>query len=102
MGVEVAGEGLDGGPPLVAGVAFVERLDLGDERFGPDQLDGAGAAQAVELDAVRPVGEGAVFRDVGERPDDLEVARARGEVVRIALGEGQDPPSATAWRSRGP
>ena len=43
MGVEVAGQGLDRGAPVVAGIALLEGLDLRDQGVQAEQGEDAAA-----------------------------------------------------------
>ena len=95
VGVEVAGERLDGGAPLVALVALLEGDRLGDEDV--DAEEHARRARGRGRRARRGARAGErdwICADGGDGADGVEVARAG---VALAAGEGQQ----LAARARG-
>ena len=83
--VQVAGEGFHRGSPVVAGVALVERLDLGDERVDAHELDDPSAAQAVELHATATRPERDLFGERGHGPHRVDFAGGRVDRGGVAL-----------------
>jgi hypothetical protein len=79
--VEVAGEGLDGGPPLVALLAFLEGHRLRHEEIDPDESLRSRAEDSVELDPVLEGREGLIGPQVGHGADEVEILRTSAELL---------------------
>ena len=88
VGVQVAGERLDRGAPVVARVALLERRRLGDQHVAPEQQGHARPRQAVELDPLL------------ERRERLDRPRPARRVPTACSSRGAPPGSRRASASR--
>lgn len=91
MGVQVAGQRLDGRAPFVAGVAVVERLRLRDQGVPADEAHDLRAAQAVELQAPAALLDADALPDFRDRADDVQILGPRHGGLGVLLGDGEHP-----------